>query len=91
MVRGGCFFKVMFALFCFPELTIRGGHCSPYTYPQAIRMIEREQIPLEVGWMGSAYTFTSINTVDREIFASGSFHVLNFCAFYFLHLTKWKK
>lgn len=30
------------------ELTIRGGHCSPYTYPAAIQMIEREQIPLDV-------------------------------------------
>ena len=30
------------------ELTIRGGHCSPYTYPAAIRMIENDQIPLEV-------------------------------------------
>jgi threonine dehydrogenase-like Zn-dependent dehydrogenase len=29
------------------ELTIRGGHCSPYTYPVAIQMIERDQIPLE--------------------------------------------
>ena len=31
------------------ELTIKGGHCSPYTYPVAIQMIERDQIPLEVG------------------------------------------
>lgn len=29
------------------ELTIRGGHCSPYTYPKAIKMIEENQIPLE--------------------------------------------
>ena len=30
------------------ELTIRGGHCSPYTYPKAISMIEKKQLPLEV-------------------------------------------
>ena len=30
------------------ELNIRGGHCSPYTYPQAIRMIDQNKIPLEV-------------------------------------------
>ncbi|CAI8005734.1 Erythritol/L-threitol dehydrogenase [Geodia barretti] len=29
------------------ELTIRGGHCSPYTYPKAISMIEKKQLPLE--------------------------------------------
>lgn len=34
--------------FILSELTIRGGHCSPYTYPMAIRMIENNQIPLEV-------------------------------------------
>ena len=31
------------------ELTIKGGHCSPYTYPKAISMIEKKQLPLEVG------------------------------------------
>jgi threonine dehydrogenase-like Zn-dependent dehydrogenase len=29
------------------ELTIRGGHCSPYTYPKAISMVEKKQLPLE--------------------------------------------
>ena len=36
-------------LFCYvAELTIKGGHCSPYTYPKAISMIENKQLPLEV-------------------------------------------
>ena len=30
------------------ELTIQGGHCSPYCYPKAISMIEKNQLPLEV-------------------------------------------
>ena len=34
--------------FTYLELTIRGGHCSPYTYPKAISMIEKKQLPLEV-------------------------------------------
>ena len=29
--------------FTYLELTIRGGHCSPYTYPKAISMIEKKQ------------------------------------------------
>ena len=32
----------------FTELTIQGGHCSPYTYPKAISMIEKKQLPMEV-------------------------------------------
>ena len=31
-----------------PELTIQGGHCSPYTYPTAISMIEKGLLPLQV-------------------------------------------
>ena len=30
------------------ELTIQGGHCSPYCYPKALSMIEKNQLPLEV-------------------------------------------
>ena len=30
------------------ELTIQGGHCSPNTYPIAISMIEKNQVPVEV-------------------------------------------
>ena len=38
----------IFCHFCLLELTIKGGHCSPYTYPKAISMIEKKQLPLEV-------------------------------------------
>ena len=31
------------------------------------------------------------HTVDREIFALDNFRVLNFRAFYFHHLAKWRK
>ena len=37
---------VTFSLYT--ELSIQGGHCSPYTYPTAISMIEKGLLPLQV-------------------------------------------
>ena len=41
-------FAIIVVVMLFIELTIRGGHCSPYCYPTAISMLEKKQLPVEV-------------------------------------------
>lgn len=52
---------MLWTLYLLTELTIRGGHCSPYTYPVAIRMIENDQIPLEVHVFNNCIKFVNSN------------------------------